>query len=603
VKTIKGLFSFLTFISLALNPNEMDRKSKLFASFHEAYFSGKYICGEADTSPGAFDIIINELMPDPSPAVLLPEYEYLELYNRTQGSILLDHCTLEIGTRIFTLSGRLEAGTYLIVCHSAATDLFEEYGQVLGLFTSSTTLVNSGQLIILKNASGEIIDALHYSDKWYKDNYKAEGGWSLERIDPENLCAEVENWTASISIKGGSPGAVNSVRADNPDRMSPFVSSIDIISDYEIRINFNEPIKQSFFAGQKTFQFLNSVNKIIGIFPELPFYKSVRIEFQNRLVEGKLYEILVNNEICDCSGNKFPEPLIIPFGMPSEPQFTDIILTEILYAPYPSCPEFVEIYCNSDRLLDLSDLVIGINYGESQNVKREIVSESSKLIFPGQYLALTIDPEMLANFYDLRNPAALLIVKELPALRNEGGCIELTNRSLQIIDRYCYSKASQYPLLNSDQGVSLERVNIDRKPGFESSWHSASSVSGFATPGYRNSQSAEIQAEDKFLAVSPKTFTPDNDGHDDIACISYSLGKEGFAGNIIIFDAHGRQVCHLHKNELLGSEGIVYWDGLDDRGILCQTGLYLVFFDAFHLNGERIRRKEVLLLLRSRGTR
>ena len=205
---------------------------------------------------------------------------------------------------------------------------------------------------------------------------------------------------------------------------------------------------------------------------------------------------------------------------------------------------------------------------------------------------------MLSDFYHIPAPGCLFTVKKMPSLRDAGGCIELCDRSLQLIDRYCYSKNQHYPLLNDDHGVSLERMDLNSLPGYLGTWHSASSLSGFATPGYANSQSVNELPDEESFRIDPGLFTPDNDGTDDVAVISFITGEQGFTGNVLIFDATGRCERFLARNELLGPEGQFIWDGTDDNGQLSSTGIYLVFFDAFNLKGERIRKKGTVLLVR-----
>jgi len=75
--------------------------------------------------------------------------------------------------------------------------------------------------LILKTNVGEIINELTYSPDWYNDANKESGGWSLERIDPLNICNQEQNWHASTNYIGGTPGSINSVFASNPDNVAP----------------------------------------------------------------------------------------------------------------------------------------------------------------------------------------------------------------------------------------------------------------------------------------------------------------------------------------------------------------------------------------------
>ena len=53
------------------------------------------------------------------------------------------------------------------------------------------------------------------------------------------------------------------------------------------------------------------------------------------------------------------------------------------------------------------------------------------------------------------------------------------------------------------------------------------------------------------IEVTPKVFSPDNDGLDDIATIQYKINEPGYVANITIFDATGRPVSNLVRNGTL----------------------------------------------------
>ena len=54
---------------------------------------------------------------------------------------------------------------------------------------SSFSLVNTGTTLVLRDAQDAIIHHVSYTDSWYQNSIKQNGGWSLEMIDPQNPCA------------------------------------------------------------------------------------------------------------------------------------------------------------------------------------------------------------------------------------------------------------------------------------------------------------------------------------------------------------------------------------------------------------------------------
>jgi hypothetical protein len=149
-----------------------------------------------------------------------------------------------------------------------------------------------------------------------------------------------------------------------------------------------------------------------------------------------------------------------------------------------------------------------------------------------------------------------------------------------------------FSLLADTRGVSLERLSFE-KPGTDANnWHSASKTIGYATPGCPNSQGFSTFETDEMFRLSPTLISPDDDGIDDFLTISYNLETSGFTGNIRIFNSHGRMVRHLVKSELLGTQGNYFWDGLSDQNQKLPSGVYIVIFDIFSLDGRTHRIKK-----------
>jgi flagellar hook assembly protein FlgD len=146
--------------------------------------------------------------------------------------------------------------------------------------------------------------------------------------------------------------------------------------------------------------------------------------------------------------------------------------------------------------------------------------------------------------------------------------------------------------------VSLERIDPDGLSQDENNWHSAASTAGYGTPTYKNSQYKLTQIINAKIEVSPKVFSPDNDGRDDIATINYKTTEPGYVANITIYDANGRPVKYLVRNGTLGLSGYWNWDGLDDKKLKLPSGTYIVFTEIFNLKGKKENFKNVVVLAR-----
>ena len=182
-----------------------------------------------------------------------------------------------------------------------------------------------------------------------------------------------------------------------------------------------------------------------------------------------------------------------------------------------------------------------------------------------------------------------------PSFSNGDGTAVLMD-SLEVeSDQLQYSEDQQYPLLNSTDGVALERIDAFRNSSDPTNWHSASESVGFGTPGYLNSQNTSAFAEGE-LSLSPDVFSPDNDGFEDVLNISVELPKEGYTGTITIYSDRGLLVRTIVLSDLLGTSETFSWDGFDDNQLKAGIGMYIIFFEGFHPDGDLIKEKAVGVL-------
>lgn len=536
------------------------------------------------------EVVINEILADPTPVLGLPEAEYVEVLNTSSTK------TFDLGGWTFSDGGTpaalpsvlLPPGTFAILTDDANAALFAGFGTVVSI-GSFPALNNDGDPLALRDDNGQLIDTVTYALAWYNDAVKDDGGWSLERRDPTTPCSSAANWTASTDPQGGTPGAQNSVFAIVPDTQAPALVAAQVLTPDQLRLLFNEPMDlASLAAGTYTLDPPVAVNTVVV---ENPL--AVRLDLAAALVVGQLYTVTAA-DVQDCPGNAIGTANTAQLALPEAPTAGDVVIDELLYDPRTGGSDFVELYNRSNKTLSLADLVLA-NETDGQIGSPLPVSTLPVLLLPGQYVVLTEDLPYLANTYP-QTVAERALQTDLPSYNNGEGVVVLLAAGGDTLERFAYDDDLHFELLNSIEGVSLERVDPARPAEDRTNWHSAAELAGWATPGFLNSQFSEAPRPTAELTIEPAIFSPDNDGFQDLLTVSYRFEQPGFTGTLTVFDLAGRPVRELLNNALLGVEGAVSWDGIRDDGSKARIGPYVLVLEAYDLQGEveRIRRTVTL---------
>lgn len=164
----------------------------------------------------AQSLVINEIMYEPESG----NSEFVELYNRSGDSIdvagwrLMDQPTYSGSRAMISLSEIpmiVPPNGYVIVASDSS--IFTQFPSLVGrrvVISSSLSLNNSGEDIVLVDLTNTQIDSVRYSLLWHLKNIVTSGR-SLERINPSLLTTDARNWSSSVSTGGATPGMQNSI--------------------------------------------------------------------------------------------------------------------------------------------------------------------------------------------------------------------------------------------------------------------------------------------------------------------------------------------------------------------------------------------------------
>jgi len=279
--------------------------------------------------------------------------------------------------------------------------------------------------------------------------------------------------------------------------------------------------------------------------------------------------------------------------VPAVAQQGKLVINELLYQPLSGEAEYVELYNNSESMIELADYHIVRWVGDSLGKHYPLPHFN---LLPHGYVLLTKEVASVTANYTVHSSSNLLEC-DLPTYPNAGGSVIVATADSSVVDRLDYTPSMHSRLLRDKAGVSLERRSADRPTDDAGNWFSASSTAGYGTPGYANSQSTEWLVEETSFGFSSTLLSPDGDGYQDELMITYRLDDNDLAARAEVYTARGLRVHRLMNNELLGTHGTLVWNGCDDNGTPLPEGQYVILITLYNTQGaqQTLRRRVALV--------
>ena len=268
----------------------------------------------------------------------------------------------------------------------------------------------------------------------------------------------------------------------------------------------------------------------------------------------------------------------------------EIILNELLPAPFAEGSEYIELDNRSQQTLSLTGLALATRKADGSISTLYPLSAITTPLEPGGYVLLSKLLSGVEAFYLISAPQALHEVK-LPVLANNGATVVLLRLTdLTVIDEVSYSPKWHDSAIKDPKGVALERLDPDKPTQDATNWHSAAASAGYGTPGYRNSQqllpSSTLNGfERPYWSDSERSYL-----------LRYQLADAGYRCRIWVFDTMGRRIAEIANLSTLATEGTLRWDGIGYDGSRPKPGIYIFYAELFLPNGTTHTQREVFLI-------
>jgi hypothetical protein len=362
-------------------------------------------------------------------------------------------------------------GEFIILCNQSDSSKFKAYGRTIAL-PYFPTLNNGGDSMRITDQNEVTIDAVNYNLSYYKNSLKEAGGWSLELINPNQICKLQDNWIASNNNTGGTPGKINSSWQTLKDTLAPQLISIEFINAYQIKLIFDEALAA---ASNSKILIQPNDTKVANASMDVSNKYAMNIVLTDSLVHQQNYVLQIDS-IADCLGNTRLQSKAFIYTAIGKPKQHDLLINEIYFdltriGNFPN-HEFIELYNRSDFALSLKQL--------------ELSDGSSKVILPPYNLL----PKHLLIICHKDNKVLfepngeVLGLQSFPSLSNSD-ILTLKDSMGYMLHQVNYAQ-DWFSNTAKVYSCSMEMIDANNPCGRQENWHASTNFDG-ATPGKENS--------------------------------------------------------------------------------------------------------------------
>ena len=283
----------------------------------------------------------------------------------------------------------------------------------------------------------------------------------------------------------------------------------------------------------------------------------------------------------------------------------DLIINEVLYYPSVGMKRYVEIVNNSGSDIFLFGLVLS-GYTSSGDLLRSCVVDGYAMLADGEFAVITADTAKVSLDYNAKG--LLLEASRFPSLNTSRGYVSLRSADGVVLDSMYYENDMHSALLTVKRGVALERISIDKPSMDKENWTSASEQFGFATPGFVNSCSSDAEPDDggdnrdlpdQAVTIENQLMRPGDSDKKFTMTFNFNRPTDPML-SVTVYDSDGRRMRCI-ADEVMAYPGFsVAWDGRDNHGSYCKSGIYVVVIKAVDDSGWSFEKKEVCVIGRFR---
>jgi hypothetical protein len=438
--------------------------------------------------PLAEEVLISEFMFDPDPPVLLPNKEYLELYNNSNDAINLSLLFIQDATGAMRLPSYVLAPTgFVIVCAQLDTSLFKTYGACVGV-EKFIGLNNTGELLSLQRIDSLPIHSINYAPDWHDNTLKVNGGYSLEMRNAGELCLGKKNWGSSGAEPGGSPGKANMPWQILPGNHYPILLAADALNDTTLLLQFSENL---YLPTPAAFE-VNGETPAQVLFDTL-LAQQLMLIMRTPLLPKDTFWVSCNG-VKNCLGNSAPQSLFKVYYPIMPATWAEVLITEVYddSRQKGSLPEaeFVELYNRSEHAISL----LGYRLCDAS----ACYLLPAYTLLPQQFVVLC--KQEAVN--DYATSGAVLGMTAFPSL-GLSDCLTLRDSSGFLIYSMCY-ESKDFETKALPYSCSLELADTLHFC-HSKSWQASIALIG-ATPGKANSR--YVQLADRELPHISRLYMP-----------------------------------------------------------------------------------------------